>query len=96
MLLRFELGKELGSGAYSSVVMAKHRLSGQPVALKVFKASQVRLKKNRAMMEKEIEINGRISHPNIVRMYQVRACQRLEKKRGRAKGDACARMNLFL
>lgn len=65
---RFELRRQLGSGAFGDVYEAWDREHGTPVALKSLKSSNpdwiYRFKR-------EFRIVGDLAHPNLVRLYEL-------------------------
>ncbi|XP_072961648.1 SNF1-related protein kinase catalytic subunit alpha KIN10-like isoform X1 [Typha angustifolia] len=67
---KYILGKKLGIGSFGKVKLAQHILTGKRVAIKILNLqslNEVEVKRVRC----EIEIMGRLSHPNIVRLYEV-------------------------
>src|SRR5437764_13268448 len=72
MLLGKELGpylvdKELGSGAMGTVYRAKHKSSGDRVAVKLMSPALGTSEQARARFVRELDILKQLSHPNIVR-----------------------------
>ncbi|KAJ4457758.1 putative 3-phosphoinositide-dependent protein kinase 1 [Paratrimastix pyriformis] len=64
----FEFGREIGSGAYSTVIKAKLRTTGEEFAIKIIdKAHLVKFKKTETV-KAERDILFRLSHPNIVKL----------------------------
>jgi len=67
-------GKALGEGSFGKVVHATHASSGQSVAIKVFdkaKLSLPKYKEQRLDLEREGEILRRLTHDNIIWLFQV-------------------------
>nr|WBQ01588.1 protein kinase R [Myotis myotis] len=58
----FEEIAPIGSGAYSSVFKAKHRIDGTTYVIK-------RVKYNNEKVKREVKVLATLSHPNIVRYY---------------------------
>ncbi|XP_031617569.1 aurora kinase B-like [Contarinia nasturtii] len=64
----FELGCKLGKGNYGHVYVAHERKTHFAVAMKIIFKSAV-LKDDEKQILREIEIQSRLKHPNILRMY---------------------------
>jgi serine/threonine-protein kinase len=67
---KWVIAKELGRGGMGRVYLAHAQSSGQPAALKVL---SVELAQESGFLERfhrEIEVLGKLSHPNIVRFYE--------------------------
>ncbi|KAE9415595.1 hypothetical protein Angca_007000, partial [Angiostrongylus cantonensis] len=65
----FEVGRPLGKGKFGSVYLARIKENGFFVALKVMFKSQLRRSNVEHQLRREIEIQGHLRHPNILRMY---------------------------
>lgn len=63
----FELEKEIGSGGFSKVFLARHKSSGVRYALKRIDLSQLSIV-NKENIEKEIEAHLKVSHPYVIRL----------------------------
>lgn len=69
-LLQFTFGNCLGSGRFGEVFEAYDTTSNETVALKVFsKDGALKSEKGMDNFRREIEIQSRLDHPNIVRTY---------------------------
>jgi serine/threonine protein kinase len=66
---RYHVMKQIGDGTYGSVHKARHRESGELVAIKKMKKKYTQWEECVAL--KEISSLMKISHPNIVRMTEV-------------------------
>jgi protein-disulfide isomerase len=67
---RFELGREIGRGGFGQVYEARDRELGRNVAFKALRArSKLDLGEGRLL--REAEAAARLSHPNIVTLYDV-------------------------
>jgi serine/threonine protein kinase len=64
----YQIIKDLGSGAFSTVKLAKHKLTGNMVALKIIKDDTTTSSSNYDTFKTEIEVMSEISHPNIINM----------------------------
>lgn len=65
----FEIGRELGSGKFGHVYLAREKVSRVVVALKVLVKDQLRASGVAHQLKKEVEIHSRIRHPNILPLY---------------------------
>lgn len=62
----------MGQGTFGQVRRAKHRLSNLKCAIKIIKKSIVeRNATNKQLMKNELEVLSQVSHPNIVRVYDL-------------------------
>ncbi len=66
----YELLKELGEGGMATVYQAKHRGSGQEVAVKLIRASIVVSEKLVQLFAREASILSQLKHPRIVRCLE--------------------------
>lgn len=65
----FEIGRPLGKGKFGRVYLAREIRSKYIVALKVLFKKELINYKQETMLRREIEIQARLSHPNILKMY---------------------------
>ena len=71
---RFELVREIGRGGFGVVYEARDRELGRSVAFKAVRAGgQASLREER--VAREAETAARLSHPNIVTLYDVGRCE---------------------
>ncbi|KAI0114065.1 serine/threonine-protein kinase [Nemania sp. FL0031] len=68
-LARFDIGKELGKGAYGRVYLARHRPSGYICALKTMEVDEILAAGLQTSVKREIEIHSRLQHPGILGFY---------------------------
>jgi hypothetical protein len=64
----FVLGKPLGRGKFGNVYHAKQKTTSCPVALKVLFKAQMQAAKCVNTLRREVEIQSRLQHPNIVQL----------------------------
>jgi serine/threonine protein kinase len=65
----FEVEGVLGSGGMGKVYRAKNTKTGKIIALKLMQREMLRSEEFRKRFEKEADLNMRLEHPNIVRVY---------------------------
>eukprot|EP01038_Epipyxis_sp_PR26KG_P004663 gene4663-6551_t len=74
----FSLGKPLGKGKFGNVYLAKQKIlsnnstlssNNPPIALKVLFKQQMQAANCINMLRREVEIQSRLNHPNILHMY---------------------------
>jgi serine/threonine protein kinase len=68
----FEVVRELGRGGMGAVLLAKHKRTGEPRALKVILPQAALSDRARKMFIREAEVQKRLDHPNIVRVDELR------------------------
>jgi len=66
---QFSLGKPLGRGKFGNVYLGRQRSSGAIVALKVLHKAALLASETSHTLRREVEIQSRLSHPNIVAMF---------------------------
>ncbi|KAJ3351668.1 Serine/threonine-protein kinase par-1 [Allomyces javanicus] len=62
--------KTLGEGNFAKVKLAKHKMTGQEVAIKIIDKTQLDEKKLNKLY-REVRIMKTLHHPHIVRLYEV-------------------------
>lgn len=65
----FSMSKPLGKGKFGNVYHAKQRGSNVPVALKVLFKAQMQNEMAQRMLKREVEIQYRLHHENLLRLY---------------------------
>ncbi|KAL4144279.1 hypothetical protein PRNP1_013416 [Phytophthora ramorum] len=65
----FEIGRELGTGKFGQVYLAREKRSRMVVALKVLVKEQLKAAGVAHQLRKEVEIHSRIRHENILPLY---------------------------
>lgn len=65
----------IGHGSFGKVKHAVHEDSGEQFAIKVLRKKKIRLKNLTQQVRREISVMASLTHPNIVRLYQVLASE---------------------
>ena len=65
----YQLGECLGSGGMGDVYAAEHRLLKRPCAVKLIRKDVAGKRNVQARFESEVQSAARLSHPNIVEIY---------------------------
>ena len=65
----FSIVREIGRGGMGTVYEARQESMHRTVALKILDAGAIPSRKTEARFEREAWIGGRLSHPNIVKVY---------------------------
>ncbi|CAE7544054.1 KIN10 [Symbiodinium pilosum] len=63
----YEIGGFLGRGQFASVNMATHAKTGETVAVKIINTSKM----DRVKIEREVENQRAVRHPNIIRLMEI-------------------------
>ncbi|XP_065909896.1 calcium/calmodulin-dependent protein kinase type 1-like [Dysidea avara] len=66
---KYSIKETLGRGAFSEVVKAQDRETGTQYAIKIIDKKQ--LKGKEEALQNEIEVLRKVSHPNIVKLYEM-------------------------
>lgn len=77
MLAGYLLEKELGQGGMGIVYLARHRDTGERVALKIMQSQMAVNEQARKIFEREIEVAKSLKHPSIVRLLEAGSVDRL-------------------
>ena len=67
----YQLGRQLGQGAYAVVKAAVHKPSNRKVAIKTYEKSKLVDASRKKSVQREIKILHRLDHPNIVKLHEV-------------------------
>lgn len=70
MVADYLVGRQIGSGSFSVVWHARHRVHGTEVAIKEISMSRLSKKLQESLMS-EIFILKRVNHPNIIRLHDI-------------------------
>ena len=68
-LASFEVGRPLGAGKFGHVYLARERRTKAVVALKVLFKKQILRASYACQIRRELEIQSRLRHPNVLRLY---------------------------
>ncbi|TVY78218.1 Serine/threonine-protein kinase ark1 [Lachnellula suecica] len=66
---QFEIGRPLGKGKFGRVYLARERKSGFVCALKVLYKNEIKKGGVEKQVQREIEIQSNLRHPNVLRLY---------------------------
>jgi len=66
----YDVGEEIGRGAFSVVKRAKHKKTGREVAVKFIEKKYVD-KQDLMLLGREIDIMKKLDHPNVLKLYEV-------------------------
>ena len=69
MIGDFKIGTKLGQGTFSKVCQGIHMPTGEKVAIKIMSKNQIKEKNDKIRIEKEINIQKKLHHQNIVQQY---------------------------
>ena len=67
----FRIGTKLGQGTFSTVCQGTHIPTGEKVAIKIMSKDQIKEKSDKIRIEKEINIQKKLHHQNIVQQYAI-------------------------
>ena len=67
----YVISKKLGQGTFGIVVLAKHEITGEKVAIKILDKEKIYKNSEKLRFERKIQIMKKMYHNNIVRLYNV-------------------------
>ena len=67
----FKIGSKIGQGTFSKVCMGIHIPTGEKVAIKILPKNQIKEKTDKIRIEKEIYLQKKLHHQNIIHQYSV-------------------------
>ena len=70
-LSKYELGPELGKGAYAKVKLATNKITKEKFAIKIYEKEKLNSNSKKSCVYKEIQILKKLRHKNIVKLIEV-------------------------
>jgi Protein kinase domain/KHA, dimerisation domain of potassium ion channel len=67
----YDVGKYLGSGSFGEIMLGIHRVTGEQVALKFLKKSEIQCMGAVTRVTTEIQCLSSLSHENIIKLHEV-------------------------
>ena len=67
----YDIGSQLGSGAYAIVKSSVHKTTGQTVAIKIYEKYKLASSQRKSCVNREVRVLKNINHPHIVKFYDV-------------------------
>ena len=67
----FKIGAKIGQGTFSKVCLGIHIPTGEKVAIKILPKNQIKEKTDKIRIEKEINLQKKLHHKNIIQQYSV-------------------------
>ena len=67
----YNIGKEIGKGAYASVKSCINKISGMKLAVKIYEKIRLNDVYKRSAVKREIEVLKKVDHYNIVKLHEV-------------------------
>ena len=71
MIGDIKIGAKLGQGTFSKVCQGTHMPTGEKVAIKILSKDQIKERSDKIRIEKEINIQKKLHHQNIVQQYAI-------------------------
>ena len=66
----YKISKKIGEGAFSSVRIIKHRVTGEKRAVKTVHKRSLRTEEEKAMIFSEVSILASVDHPNVIKLHE--------------------------
>lgn len=73
LMIKFEIGSEIGKGAFGVVVQITDKFTEKPWAMKIIEKNKKKPREIKAL-EREIQILKLVSHPHIIYLHRVYEC----------------------
>jgi len=70
-LSKYEIGEELGKGAYAVVKKIKNIITNEEYAVKIYEKEKLNSNSKKSCVTKEIQILKRLNHKNIAKLIEV-------------------------
>ena len=67
----YKIGMKIGQGTFSKVCQGIHIPTGEKVAIKILPKSQIKEKNDKIRIEKEITLQRKLHHQNIIQQYSI-------------------------
>ena len=69
--LDFQVGLQIGQGAFAVVKRSIHKASGHTIALKTYEKKNLQNEQASLALHREIYVLATLQHPNIMGLYEV-------------------------
>ena len=70
-LSKYEIGNQLGKGAYATVKLVTNKITQEKYAMKVYEREKLNSNSKKSCVYKEIQILKKLKHKNIVKLIEV-------------------------
>ena len=70
-LSKYEIGQELGKGAYAKVKLAINKITKEKFAIKIYEKEKLNSNSKKSCVLKEIQILRKLNHKNIAKLIEV-------------------------
>ena len=70
-LSKYEIGQELGKGAYAKVKLAINKITKEKFAIKIYEKEKLNSNSKKSCVFKEIQILRKLNHKNIAKLIEV-------------------------
>jgi len=70
-LSEYQIGKQIGQGAYANVHVGIHLHENKKVALKIYLKEKLKDLSRKKSVRREIKLMKRLNHPNIAKLYDA-------------------------
>lgn len=67
----YQIGKQIGQGAYASVRFGFHKPTEKKVALKIYKKYKLEEPNRRKSVKREIKLMEKMKHDSIVQLFEI-------------------------
>jgi len=67
----YSFGKVVGVGSFAKVRVARHKLTGQQVAIKTYEKSKVKDTNQWKRIQQEIKLMEKLDHPLVIRLFET-------------------------
>ena len=70
-LSKYEIGEEIGKGAYAKVKLATNKITKEKFAIKIYEKEKLNSNSKKSCVYKEIQILKKLNHKNIAKLIEV-------------------------